>query len=219
MPFGISAIRKTVNPADGVGRGMRYDCRTLAGLLFLVGSAQFLLAMLIGEGMRPAYSISTNAISDLGVGSTALLFNVSVIVLGLLILAAAYLYHPVHRKIWTTVPFVLAGIGPIGVGLFPETTGLPHGIFALISFFFGGLLAIPVSTQVRPPFRYLSILLGVVGLVALVLFVTNVDLGIGFGGMERMIVYPILFWGIAFGGYLMASPETATAPASKDLPS
>lgn len=219
MPFGISAVRKMVNAADGVGRGTRYDRRTSAGLLFLMGSAQFLLAMLIGEGMRSAYSISTNAISDLGVGSTALLFNASVIVLGLLILAAAYLYHPVDRKMWITVPFALAGLGPIGVGLFPETTGLPHGIFALISFFFGGLLAILVSTQVRPPFRYLSILLGVVGLVALVLFVTNVDLGIGFGGMERMIAYPILFWGLAFGGYLMASPETAATPATTDLPS
>ncbi len=218
MPFGMSASGKTVNPADGVGRGMRYDRRTLAGLLFVVGSVQFLLAMLIGEGMRPDYSISTNAISDLGVASTAALFNASVIVLGLLILAAAYLYHPVHRKLWITVPFALAGIGPIGVGLFPETTGLPHGIFALISFFFGGLLAILVSTQVRPPFRFLSILLGVIGLVALVLFVANNDLGIGFGGMERMIAYPVLFWGIAFGAYLMASPETAPAAASAGPP-
>ncbi len=188
---------------------MRYDRRVLAGLLFLAGAVQFLLAMLVSEGMRPTYSVSTNAISDLGVPSTALLFNGSIIILGVLILAAAYLYHPSHRKMWLTVPFVLAGIGPIGVGLFPETTGLPHGVFALISFLFGSLLAILVSTQVRPPFRYLSLLLGIVGLVALVLFTTGNDAGIGLGGMERMIAFPVLFWGIGFGAYLMATPEEA----------
>lgn len=219
MPFGIVAEGKTVNPADGVRRAMRYDRRTLSGFLFLAGSLQFLLAMLIGEGMRPAYSVSTNAISDLGVSSTAVLFNGSVIVLGLLILAAAYLYHPIHRKMWITIPFDLAGIGPVGVGLFPETTGLPHGIFALLAFFFGGLLAILVSTQVRPPFRYLSLLLGIIGLVALVLFVSNNDLGIGFGGMERMIAYPVLFWGIAFGGYLMAAEGTTPTPTPTSPPS
>ncbi len=190
---------------------MRYDRRSLAGLLFVLGSAQFLFAMLFAEGMRPAYSISTNAISDLGVDSTALLFNGSIIVLGILILLAAYFYHPIHGKMWITIPFLLAGIGPIGVGLFPETTGLPHGILALISFFFGGLLAILVSTQVRPPFRYLSWILGLAGLIALALFTSGTYLGIGFGGMERMIAYPVLFWGIAFGGYLMASEAAPSA--------
>lgn len=193
---------------------MRTDPRTLAGLLFLVGSVQFLLAMLVGEGMRPAYSISTNAISDLGVDSTALLFNASVVVLGILILASAYLYHGGHRRMWVTIPYLLAGIGPIGVGLFPETTGAPHAVFAFLSFFFGGLLAILIAFQTRPPFRYLSLVLGVAALVALVLFVSGQYLGIGFGGMERMIAYPVLFWGIAFGGYLMATGETPpTSPA------
>lgn len=192
---------------------MRTDRRTLAGLLFLVGSVQFLLAMLVGEGMRPDYSISTNTISDLGVQSTALLFNTSIVILGLLILAAAYLYHGTHKRLWITVPFLLAGIGPIGVGLFPETTGTPHLVFAFISFFFGGLLALLIAFQTRPPFRYLSLVLGVVGLVALVLYATHTYLGIGDGGMERMIAYPVLFWGIAFGGYLMA-PADAAPPAA-----
>jgi hypothetical protein len=32
-------------------------------------------------------------------------------------------------------------------------------------------------------------------------------LGLGVGGMERMIVYPILIWMIGFGGGLIALPE------------
>lgn len=192
---------------------MRADRRTWAGLLLFVGTVQFLLAMLVAEGMRPDYSISTNTISDLGVESTALLFNTSIVILGLLILAAAYLYHGTHSRLWVTIPFLLAGIGPIGVGLFPETTGTPHAVFAFIAFFFGGLLAILTGLQTRPPFRFLSILLGIVGLAALVLFATNTNLGIGEGGMERMIADPVLFWGIAFGAYLMAG-NVKTGPAA-----
>ncbi len=197
---------------------MRHDRRVLAGFLFLVASVQFLLAMLVAEGMRPSYSISTNAISDLGVESTAVLFNASIILLGILILVSGYLYPPTHRRLWITIPFLAAGIGPIGVGLFPETTGAPHGIFALISFLFGGILAIVASFQVRPPSRYLSIVLGGVGLVALVLFTTGNDLGIGFGGMERMIAYPVLFWGIAFGAYLMAAAGAAGPAGAGEAP-
>ena len=199
-------------------RGMRADRRTWAGLLFLVGSVQFLLAMLVAEGMRPDYSISTNTISDLGVQSTALLFNASVVILGILILASAYLYHGTHRRLWITIPFLLAGVGPIGVGLFPETTGTPHLVFAFISFFFGGLIAILTAFQTRPPFRYLSVVLGLVGLVALVLYASQTSLGIGDGGMERMIAYPILFWGIAFGGYLMSLDEAAAPSAAAAEP-
>ena len=195
---------------------MRYGDRTLAGVLFLFGSTQFLLAMLIAEGSLPTYRVSQQAISELGVGPTALLFNASVILLGVSTLAAGYFYHRTHQVLWLTILFFVTGIGPIGVGLFPENTGLPHGIFALLAFLFGGLVAILSSFRTRPPFRYISILLGVVGLVALALFTARQYGGIGFGGMERMIAYPVLFWEIAFGGYLlsMAEPETPSVPPS-----
>ena len=41
-------------------------------------------------------------------------------------------------------------------------------------------------------------------LVATVLYGTDTYLGLGQGGMERMVVYPVLIGGVAFGGYLMA---------------
>jgi len=201
---------------------MRYDDRTLAGVLFFFGSVEFLLAMLICEGSLPAYSVSTQAISDFGVGPTAALFNTAVILLGLLTIAAAYFYHRTHKTLWITVPFLLAGIGPIGVGLFPEN--LPpdirvlHGIFALIAFLFGNLVAVLVATRLRPPLRYVSLLLGVVGLVALVLFTAGQYLGIGFGGMERMIAYPVLLWETGFGGYLMSTPQAPLPASSPEKP-
>jgi len=197
---------------------MRYDDRTLAGLLLFFASTEFFLAMLIAVGTLPAYRVSSQAISDLGVGPTAPLFNSSIIVLGLLNLAGAYFYHRTHNVKWITIPFLLAGVGPIGVGLFPENLLLPHSIFALISFIFGNLTALLIANRVRPPFRYISAILGVVGLVALVLFVAGQYAGIGFGGMERLIVYPVLFWEASFGGYLMATREPSPAPPSGPSP-
>ena len=196
---------------------MRYDDRRLAGVLFFFGSVEFLLAMLVGEASLPAYSVSSNAISDLGVGATAPLFNSAVILLGLLGLGGIYFYHRTHRKIWITVPFLVASVGPIGVGIFPETTGAPHVVFASLAFLFGGLAALLTATQVTPPFRYVSLLLGITGLVALVLFSTRQFAGLGFGGMERLIVYPILLWEVGLGAYLMSTsgPPTAAPVAER----
>ena len=54
-----------------------------------VGAAQFVLAMIIAEARYPGYSIAKNAISDLGVGRTARLFNASIIVFGAAIVGGA----------------------------------------------------------------------------------------------------------------------------------
>ncbi len=192
---------------------MRYDDRTLAGILFFFGSVQFFLVMLVCEGALPDYVVSKQAISDFGVGPTAVLFNSSIIVEGLVSVAAAYFYHRTHGVLWITVPLLLAGIGPIGVGLVPESIPARHGIFAFVSFVFANLAALLLVLRLRAPFRYISAIAGILGLVALALFATGQYAGIGLGGMERMIVYPVLLWEAAFGGYLMAIREEPPAPA------
>jgi hypothetical protein len=42
---------------------------------------------------------------------------------------------------------------------------------------------------------------------ALVLFTAKIDSGLGVGGMERMIVYPVLTWGAGLGAYLIGQTE------------
>ncbi len=192
---------------------MRYDERTWAGVGFFVGAAQFLTLMMVAEALAPqGYSLSKNPISDLGVGVTASLFNGSIIVLGLLVVAGAYLFHRAERQWLVTVPLLLTGIGAMSVGVFPETTGDAHGISALIAFIFGNLVAILAYRVERAPLRYISPILGILGLAALALELSRNYLGLGFGGMERMIVYPVLLWTVAFGGSLMTAPSAAAAP-------
>ena len=89
------------------------------------------------------------------------------------------------------------------VGIFPESAGHIHTLVALIAFIFGGLSAVTASTFLMPLFRYLSVLLGVIARIALMLLILHQDMGLGLGGMERMIVYPIVLWAIGFSGYLM----------------
>jgi len=99
----------------------------------------------------------------------------------------------------------LSAIGMVGVGLFPETAGIIHTIVSFITFFFGGLSAIASYKLVKAPFAYLSVLMGMISLIALVLFGSKIFMGLGPGGMERMIAYPLLLWLIGFGGNLMSS--------------
>ncbi len=67
---------------------------------------------------------------------------------------------------------------------------------------FIALSAILTMRVVPPPFQYISVILGVISLIALGLYISKTYVGLGPGGMERMIVYPIAAWGLAFGGYL-----------------
>jgi len=54
------------------------------------------------------------------------------------------------------------------------------------------------SCEAPPPFDYVALVLGTVSLVALVLLAIKIYLGLGDGGMERMIAYPIILWIVAF---------------------
>ncbi len=179
--------------------------KRIAGMLSLLGASQFLIFMLVCEAIYPGYSISKNMISDLGVGSTASIFNSSIIFLGLMMILSALTFHSFHRNYIFTVSLGLAGIGAAGVGLFPENVRVYHEIFAGITFFFGGVSEIISSLLLRFPMSVASLLLGALTLSSLMLFVLGNYIGLGAGGMERMIAYPVILWGVGFGGYLMAS--------------
>jgi len=182
-----------------------------AGTLFFIGAVQFILALIISEALYPSYNTSANYISDLGVGPSATIFNTSVFLLGLLIIAGAYLILRASDNKLLTILLVLAGIGAMGVGIFTEDAGPIHGVVSLIVFLFGPLSAIASYRVCKPPFCFLSIVLGLTGLAALILFIAGNNLGLGVGGIERMIVYPVLLWEVGFGAHMINQPEsTAT---------
>jgi hypothetical membrane protein len=184
---------------------MAYINRKTIGALIFFGCVQFFILLLIAEAVYPDYSISNNYISDLGVGKTGYIFNFAMALLGVTILVCTYYIHKEFQFKVFSVFLALTGIGALGVGLFPETIIIPHAISALIAFLFGGLSAITSYKLGNRPFSYYSVALGVIALVALGLFICGIYLGIGVGGMERMVAYPIVLWGAGFGGSLMSN--------------
>ncbi|WP_256301047.1 DUF998 domain-containing protein [Haloarchaeobius salinus] len=195
----------------------KYDDRTVAGLLLFVLGAGFMTAMMLAAALVPGYDFRGGAISDLGVSSeSALLFNGSLLVVGVLNLAGGYLLYRRHRKPWLLAIYALASVGAVGTGLFPLDTGDVHSLFALLAFLFFNLEAIGTATLLRGAMRAISVLAGVLGIVFLVLMAIG-DGGntaafgpIGHGGTERMIVYPVMLWLVAFGGYLLGDTPTPT---------
>ncbi len=198
-----------------------------SGVAIFVGAVQFGVLLIVSEIVYSAngtdsfgylhgyaYSVSTNYVSDLGancpssgacyIPPSALLFDSSIALLGLCIIVGAYFLHRAFGWAPATALVALAGVGALGVGLAPETTGIWHSLFSLMVFFFAGLSAIVTYKFQKKPMAYFSVILGVITLIALILFIGNIYLGLGPGGMERMIVYPTLLWAIGLGGHLMA---------------
>ena len=189
-----------------------------AGIFLFPGIAQFAFFLVLAEIFYPGYDVSTNAISDLGatckngacifVQPSSEIFNSSISLMGLLLICGSYYLWKGYGSKSLTFFVALSGVATIGVGVFNESFGVVHSLFSLLTFVSIGVQGILVFRVVKPPMSYFSAAAGVATLVALVLFVSGTFLGLGLGGMERMIVYPVLLGGIGFGGYLLSASDT-----------
>lgn len=179
-----------------------------AGTFLFAGAAQFILLMMAAEAIYPNYSVSGNWISDLGIGASSLVFNSSIILFGACVIAGAYFLFKEYND-WLFLSILcVAGLGAIGVGIFVETNVIPHTIAALLAFFFGAAGAIYSGSKIDWPFSIFCRALGIISLAALALTITQAHyLGLGPGGMERMVAYPILIWCLAFSGAMLAKYE------------
>jgi hypothetical membrane protein len=195
------------------------------GPAFYALSIQYFLAQLIvAHQWAFPYSLSRNTISDLGNTACGLygsrlvcsplhgVMDASFVVLGLtMVLGSAFLVQQVAPAPGTTTGLALmagAGIGVILVGLFPENR-VPaiHGTGAGISFLLGnaGIIVLGWSLTLPVPLRACSFLAGGVALLALGFFVSGHYLGLGEGGLERVVAYPQAVWLIAAGLGLLSA--------------
>lgn len=194
---------------------------SVAGTLLVVAAAVILLGIISAEAVYPAvYTTHDNQISDLGATKppnsiilqpSARLFDAAMIASGiLLIAAAAALRRGLLRR---DVPILLglAGIGVLGVGVFPGNRAPMHALFALLAFSAGGMSAVFSAKVQAAPASYVSATLGVVSLLNLGLGLFGSDLPVwgelGDGGIERWVAYPVVLWFALFGGYLLAAAE------------
>ena len=208
----------------------RYDRYTkIAGILLLVGGIQFILGVVLGESQYPGYSTSKNTLSDMS-GScpsidptnplkcvnsvvlqpSATIFSTTVFIIGGTTAVSAYFVHKTLGGKIAPALLMIVGIGAMGVAIFPGNAGVAHGMFAMTTFFSGGLAAIAsyrILKETRP-MQYLSIALGSIAIfIMLSLFVPGGSpfvAAFGEGGAERLVAYPVVLWLIMLGGYLLA---------------
>ncbi|HEV2429462.1 MAG TPA: DUF998 domain-containing protein [Thermoplasmata archaeon] len=188
-----------------------------AAYLYLVGSVQFVVAMAVTQIYYPGYSDASNAISDLGDpgrSSASLLFNGSLIALGLLGLAAtALLKSSLRPRGSSYAGLLLLGIGlvgAIGAGVFHEPSSY-HGKFAETAFVGGGLalsvLALAMLRDTRwDGLRAFTLLSGLVTLGAIGVLASPLATSADFGAVERVVVAPLLLWAVVIGLHLLRLP-------------
>jgi hypothetical membrane protein len=201
--------------ADGRRTFVHYRPLKIAGVLYVLAVFQFFAFELVAETLYPGYSVASNYISDLG-GTcvnppsilhcvvhqpTADIFDATVFLLGLMLLAGTvFVYLGTREKLY----FVTAAVADISillVGVFPENTGWPHAILSLVLFYFLGISLLLAWTIANGDvIRYLLVASGT---LTLLFNVDNVAAGtVGVGGEERLLVLSALLGLLALGGYL-----------------
>jgi hypothetical membrane protein len=202
---------------------MMFSREEVAGTLFFIAATQFVLGLTVAEALYPGFNTSVYYISDLGIGPSALIFNSSAFLLGLLLLIGTYILRHVPDFKTVNILLVLTALGAMGIGIFTKNYRIAHGGVATMAFFFAGLTAITSSKVLKKPLSLISIILGVMTLAALALFSigmvtsgsltsdiaynSNFYLGLGPGGMEHMIIYPVGIWLAGFSWHLVTQQE------------
>lgn len=195
--------------------------KLLGSILWIICIQYFVVQFIAAAAYVGQFSWTQNTISDLGNTACAVyggryvcspqyaLMNASFILLGITQLLGALLLYSVNKSVQNLLGYgclVMAGVGTIIVGLYPENViGPMHALGAALPFVLGNIAMIVLANKSKFPtwLKYYSILGGSIGLVALVLFMTKNFLGIGLGGMERVVAYPQTFWMIVVGMYYL----------------
>lgn len=188
--------------------------KDIAGVLLFLAGLIIFMGIITAESYYPlelTYTTRENEISDLGATKppnsiitqpSATIFNVTMILTGLMILFASWLVYLSFEKYIISIPLGFLGLGIFGVGIFPGNITPWHSIFAFIIFISGGIGSIVSYKFTRMPLNYLFAIIGIIALFFL-FFNQSFVLYLGKGGTERFIAYPILFWMMGFGTYLI----------------
>lgn len=211
------------------------DRYSLVGPAFWIASLQYFLTMsVVGMNWATHYSVLQNTISDLGNTACGIYdgryvcsplhawMNASFIVLGLtMVIGSTLIYYEFKRTLGSYIGFsfmALAGVGTAVVGLFAENTiSNLHEFGAALPFVIGNLalIILGLSLDIPKTLRFYTLVSGVISLIAFVLFITHTYLGIGIGGMERLVAHPQTIWLIVFGIYMSRSHFRTRRLASK----
>jgi hypothetical membrane protein len=203
----------------------------LGPVLYATSIQYFAIQLFVALKWTPPYSLSRDTISDLG--NTACgtwngryvcsplhsLMNVSFVVLGITMTLGSVLISRYFANGRASeagfAAMAISGLGVIMVGFFPENS-VPtlHGLGAAIPFALGNasLIILALSFKMPAVLRVYSFLSGVMALLGLVAYASSHYLGLGEGGMERVVAYPQTVCLVVIGFYLAARYSAPQRP-------
>jgi hypothetical membrane protein len=192
----------------------------------------FVAEAIAAHGFRGAYSLSSNYISDLGAqlcGAEVCsplhrLMNASFILQGLLIFVGSlFVRRNFRRNFGTEAGFLLlavSGLALAAVGVATEDINpVVHYSGASAHFLCGGAGMMVLGTALRRRPRTatignVSLLGGILTLVASILCWRGVYFGLGVGGMERVAAYPYTVWLVGMGIGMLTARKRAVQSAA-----
>ena len=204
----------------------KVDNPKLVGALLWISSLQyFIIQLIVISAWTVPHSWANNFISDLGnteCGDYAglavcsplhPLMNLSFVIFGVtMAFGSVFLKRTFASSRFSRAAFILmmfSGIGTVMVGLFPENTvNSLHVVGAFLGLGIGNLsvLLLGISlNRIHVIMRTYTIVSAMMSLGAFALFSLEVHLGLGRGGMERLISYPFTIWMVTFGLYALLS--------------
>lgn len=190
--------------------------RKTVSAILLFGIIQWMLVIILAEGIQPDYVSSIHYVSTLGTGKTALFYNTSTIILGISVLISSILIRSFNSLRVFFILFLITGLATIGVGVFPEDSRPMHGIVTPIALIFGALAAMFSYRLQEKPAAYFCVILGVVSLVSGLWFIPFLGLsvesramfmGLYKGTLERIVIYTNLMWVLILGSQLSSNNE------------
>jgi hypothetical membrane protein len=181
---------------------------------WVLATPLFLLAQLVAAaGWTRSYSWASNNISDLGVTSCGPwqggerwvcspfheVMNVGFVATGVLVVLGVVLRWRSDRAVAGPAGacVLIAGAAYTVAGFAPaDRHENVHVVLAALPLFVLGNVGLVLAAARHSAWpamlRWAALLMGLVGLGATVLFFSRHDLGLGMGGMERVVVWPLL---------------------------
>jgi hypothetical membrane protein len=176
----------------------------LAGVSGILGSVLPLVMVLSATFLSSWFSWNANALSELGIGEQAAMFNGAMLLgggLNFLFALGLYKYLPAERLARAGVFSIMgSSICLVLVGVFTIDYTVMHGIVALGYFVLApaGFLLIGFGTKERA-IKRVSLACGIVGLLAILVLpvlVLALQFRVGFAVPEFAEALAILFWAI-----------------------
>jgi hypothetical membrane protein len=206
----------------------------LGPVLYMSSIQYFAVQIFVALQWSTTYDPSRDTISDLG--NTACgtwngryvcsplhsLMNASFVVLGTAmtlgsVLVSRYFANGRASKVGFAA-LVISGLGVIMVGLFPENSvSALHGLGASTPFVLGNTSLIILALSLKMPalLRVYFFLSGVLALLGLGAYASNHYIGLGEGGIERVVAYPQTVCLIVIGFYLAAQSSARQGTAHR----